>query len=251
MDSYFALPSVFNAARSLFRSSSGAGVAANDGVPAGLGDDPESGAFKADGVGRPDREHIVNGGSADACSRNSYRGWTKVERKLALIILLLSFCWLPVSSAGGQQKFDEEKAFERWQRMSPQQRQELRNRHERWKTLSPEEREKLQEKLDTWRRLPPEERGAIRKNYERWQQLPPERQQRLRQRWDRWQSFSPEKKQTLRRRYERYRQLSPEKRRELREQRKKRRGYSRERKRESRRHRKQKKRDRQRPREYR
>ncbi len=44
MDTYFALPSFFNAARSLFRSSSGAGIAANDGIPAGVRDDPESGA---------------------------------------------------------------------------------------------------------------------------------------------------------------------------------------------------------------
>ena len=252
MDIDFTLPSVCNLAHSFFRRSSEAGVIANDGVAAGMGDDPEPGADKTDGFRRPDREHIGKRIGGDARTPNSHRGWTKVERKLTLIIFLLApFCGLAVSPVWGQQKIDEGKALQRWQRMSPEQRDELRNRYEKWQTLPPQERKKLQENLDTWRRLPPEERGAIRKNYERWQQLSPERQQRLRQRWDRWQTLPPEKKQSLRRRYDRYRQVSPEKRRELRERRKKRRGYSRQRKRDSRTKRQQKKRQRRRQREYR
>ncbi len=58
----------------LLRSSSGAGIAANDGFPAGMGDNPESGDDESDGVGGPDREHIGKGNSADTCTSNSNRG---------------------------------------------------------------------------------------------------------------------------------------------------------------------------------
>jgi len=44
--------------------------------------------------------------------------------------------------------------------MSPQEKQELRERYERWKSLSPAEKGDLQRKLETWRKLPPEEKAT-------------------------------------------------------------------------------------------
>jgi hypothetical protein len=59
--------------------------------------------------------------------------------------------------------------LERWQRMTPQEKQELRDRFQRWQNLPPEQKEELKRKLETWRNLPPEQKATIRRNFERWQ----------------------------------------------------------------------------------
>ena len=67
-------------------------------------------------------------------------------------------------------------ALERWQRMPPKQKQEMRDRYQRWQNLPPGEKEELQRKFDAWRRLPPEEH--IRHQIE---QLSPEEKRQLRE----------------------------------------------------------------------
>src|SRR5581483_1677142 len=101
-------------------------------------------------------------------------------------------------------------ALERWQRMSPEQKQELRERFQRWKNLPPAEKEELQKKLETWRRLPPEEKAQAQHNFERWQKLTPEQRERLQERWRQW-------RELLRQRFEKLREMPPEKRQQLRE----------------------------------
>ncbi|MSP39987.1 MAG: DUF3106 domain-containing protein [Deltaproteobacteria bacterium] len=56
---------------------------------------------------------------------------------------------------------------ERWQKMSPTEKQELRERYQRWKNLPSNERDELQKNFDNWRKLHPDEKAVARKNFER------------------------------------------------------------------------------------
>ena len=105
-------------------------------------------------------------------------------------------------------------ALERWQRMTPEEKQQMRERFERWKTLPQERKDELRKNFDDWRRMPPEEKAVARKNFERWQKLPPEERERLRETWQRWRQLPPEKRQALRERFE---HLSPEEKQRMRE----------------------------------
>ena len=86
-------------------------------------------------------------------------------------------------AAGRNVAQNNNEAVERWQRMTPEEKQELRERFERWKNLPPAEKEKLQKNFDNWRSLPPEEKATARRNFERWQKLTPDQRQRLQERW--------------------------------------------------------------------
>src|SRR6266568_6310666 len=60
-------------------------------------------------------------------------------------------------------------ALERWQHMTPEEKQEMRERFQRWQNLPRGEKDDLQKKFETWRQLSPEDKAVARKNFERWQ----------------------------------------------------------------------------------
>jgi hypothetical protein len=99
----------------------------------------------------------------------------KLLSHLVLSALLLS----PIAAEsqptpqGDQPGRTEQEALERWQKLTPEEKQELRERFQRWKSLSPEDKADLQKRYNNWRRLSPDEKATVRKNYERWQHLPP------------------------------------------------------------------------------
>ncbi|MDP2992497.1 MAG: DUF3106 domain-containing protein [Deltaproteobacteria bacterium] len=70
---------------------------------------------------------------------------------------------------------------------------------QRWQRLSPDERARLKERYEEYQKLPPEERERLRRNFERFRSLPPEEKERLRKRYRFWQSLPPEEKRSLRR----------------------------------------------------
>jgi len=90
--------------------------------------------------------------------------------------------------------------IERWRRMTPEQRERIRERYRRWKSLPPERRNRVLKRRRTWRSLPPEtrrylrdrreiyrragpeERRAIRKFVRGMREMPPHRQRQMRQR---------------------------------------------------------------------
>ena len=55
---------------------------------------------------------------------------------------------------------------------------------------------------DKWQNLSPKERENIQKNYRRWQNLPPQDKEHLREEWDRWQNLPKDRRDQLRNRYE-------------------------------------------------
>jgi hypothetical protein len=80
----------------------------------------------------------------------------------------------------------------RWQKLSPAQRNELQQRYRQFKELSPVEQQKL------------------RKRYERFQELSPEKKQRMLERHQRLQQLTPEQREELKREWQRIKQLPPE-----------------------------------------
>jgi hypothetical protein len=76
--------------------------------------------------------------------------------------------------------------------ITPEEKQELRERFQRWKSLSPEDKADLQKRYNNWRRLSPDEKATVRKTTSvatplprsartvaaalaKWRDLPPER----------------------------------------------------------------------------
>jgi hypothetical protein len=102
----------------------------------------------------------------------------------------------------------EREALERWQRLTPQEQNELRERYQRWKNLPPAEKDDLNRKMESWRKLPEDEKTTIRRNFERWRDLPADQRERLQERWQRWRDLPPERREDLRRRMEKFRDLS-------------------------------------------
>lgn len=199
--------------------------AAHDRFSTGLGDDQKHGddagirGHRTSGRPKLQSRHTEN------FFRNK-KGGGEVKQAIRQwrVLLLLLVLWPPLPGQAQALAKDvlaasqEEEALERWRQMSPQEKQELRNRYQRWKSLAPEEREELRKKFEIWRGMTPDEKKVIRRNFERWRNLPPQQQERLRERWDRWRNLPPERREVLRRRFQKLQQLSPEERRQLREQ---------------------------------
>ncbi|MBI2998657.1 MAG: DUF3106 domain-containing protein [Deltaproteobacteria bacterium] len=57
---------------------------------------------------------------------------------------------LPLVASAQERSDDKKTAVDRWRQMSPQEKQELRERYELRESLSPGETGGLQRKLETW-----------------------------------------------------------------------------------------------------
>jgi len=77
---------------------------------------------------------------------------------------------------------------------------------DRWNRMSPEQREKSLAKL------PPERQAQVRERLERFNRLPKDEQDRQRQHYERFSRLSPEKQEQLRHQVLAYKQLPPERR---------------------------------------
>ncbi len=86
-----------------------------------------------------------------------------------------------------------------------------RNSIDRWNQMSPAERERELAKL------PPERARRIRERIRQYNQMPPQEKQDLRDRYQRFQQLPPEKQQIVRGRIHEFRELSPERQRVVRQ----------------------------------
>lgn len=69
----------------------------------------------------------------------------------------------------------------------------------RYESLSPEERDRLRERRELFKSLPPEERERIERAREKYRNLPPERREELK---DKWRNMSPEQRREYHRKME-------------------------------------------------
>jgi len=91
-----------------------------------------------------------------------------------------------------------EEKLKRWQSLSEEERQKIR---ERAKGLSPEQIKELREKSAKFRNLPKEQQDKIKANYQRFKDLPLEKKRILRERAERFQKLPPEEKAQLQRKF--------------------------------------------------
>ena len=85
-----------------------------------------------------------------------------------------------------------ERARERWEKMSPDQRRQLLEHYKRWNTMSQEERMR------------------VRENYERWKNMSGDQQRKLRRRMNNMNEMPESQRREMQRRMEMLRQLPPE-----------------------------------------
>ena len=75
-----------------------------------------------------------------------------------------------------------------WEKMSPEERQQVRNARQKFQQMTPEQRRELR---DQWQNMSPEERQQVRNARQKFQQMTPEQRRELR---DQWQNMSPEER---------------------------------------------------------
>lgn len=130
-------------------------------------------------------------------------------RQLTLVILLAWWGALPATA-------EERVAPQRWEQLTPAQRDVLaplaREWHKlgpksrarwlaiaaRYPSLSPDEQVRVTARMQEWAALTPEQRRKAREQYKRLLQLPGDQRPALGQKWDQYQSLPQEKKSDLR-----------------------------------------------------
>jgi hypothetical protein len=92
-------------------------------------------------------------------------------------------------------------AFERLNKMSPEQRKRMLGR------LPPDRRARIESQLDRYNSLPPEQRERLREQYEAFQELPPEKQEAYRKVFKRFSDLPADRRSAVRRVVERLRAM--------------------------------------------
>jgi hypothetical protein len=72
---------------------------------------------------------------------------------------------------------------------------------QRWEDMTPQERDEARRNYDHYRSLSPEQQRAVERNYDRWQQLPDQEKDRIRGNYQRYREMSPEQRHDFQRRY--------------------------------------------------
>ena len=118
---------------------------------------------------------------------------------------------------GALAQTDDESRLDRWNALSPEERQHIRARWEEFKKLPLADQDRLKKAYQRFMALPPERRDIIKANFERYQKLSKEAQERVAKLFKVWEAASPSEKQEIRRKFEIFQRLSPAERTRLRE----------------------------------
>lgn len=86
-----------------------------------------------------------------------------------------------------------------WQRLTPAQRQELKQRYRQFKELPPAEQQELRQRYQRFRELSPEKKQRMLERHQRLQQLTPQQREQLRSEWQRLKELPPDKRRQQRR----------------------------------------------------
>lgn len=99
-----------------------------------------------------------------------------------------------------------EENLRRWQGLSEQERQAIRERASR---LGTGQMQKLRKESERFKNMPKEEQDKIRGNYQEFNKLPPREREVLRERYNRFENLPPEKREELRRQFRERRDMHP------------------------------------------
>lgn len=116
----------------------------------------------------------------------------KLTRSLTIIALVGT--WSATATAESDKS---------WDQLTPQERQVLQQTHtERWNSMTPEQRERMLKGAERWQKMTPEQRQQVQARREKYKDMSPEQREQLRERHrDRREAFEklpPEKQQAVR-----------------------------------------------------
>jgi hypothetical protein len=92
-------------------------------------------------------------------------------------MLLALSCALPFLHGQGASSVQEEE----WRRLTPEQKESLKERYRTFKGMTPEQKQELKDRLAQLRRMNRRDRELILKNYDGYRRLAPPPRQRLEQ----------------------------------------------------------------------
>ncbi|MBI4614767.1 MAG: DUF3106 domain-containing protein [Planctomycetes bacterium] len=114
----------------------------------------------------------------------------------ALTILAATAALLATAPAKAQSE-EFEKNLERWQKMSPDQREKVRRRYEVWKKLPAEEKKAIRKRLARLREMSADDREEVLARMKIWRELPAEKRKQILARWDRWANLGDDKRREV------------------------------------------------------
>jgi hypothetical protein len=86
---------------------------------------------------------------------------------------------------------------QRWEQLSPQERQRLLQQYQRWQDLSAAQRQELSDRYRQLQALTPSDREALRRRFDAWRQLSPEERARMQRRLEYWRRLPPPQKEPV------------------------------------------------------
>jgi hypothetical protein len=87
---------------------------------------------------------------------------------------------------------------ERFEKLSPEEKQQIQDFRAKAKDMSPEKRREEASKLPVFRDLTPEQRAMLEKKFRQLQQMPPDRKEKFMKNYDKWKQMTPEQREELR-----------------------------------------------------
>src|SRR5690606_6797176 len=104
----------------------------------------------------------------------------------------------------------------RWEELSPEQRELLKELAPRWNELPKGRQEAIARSSKRWLSTPPEQRASLQRRMERRRSLDSEERRQVRRRMQQFHQLQPEEQERIRRTYKRFQQLEPHERKRLR-----------------------------------
>ena len=136
-----------------------------------------------------------------------------MKKKFRVILFYLTVLFLAAvprgfaqedsSASSGAPASSYEENLRRWQNMTEDQREAIR---QKVRAMAPQQKEAVLEKAKEFKQLPAEDQRRIRRNFMEFEQWSPEKRREIRSLYDRFQKMPEERRQEMRR------QFRPEKR---------------------------------------
>jgi hypothetical protein len=83
------------------------------------------------------------------------------------------------------QRWRLQQSAQRWQDLTPQERERAGNRFERWQTLEPERKQEIRQRYERFQQLPAGQQDQLRRRFEWFKNLPEDERMQLREQWRR------------------------------------------------------------------
>ena len=93
---------------------------------------------------------------------------------------------------------NKHKQKNKFDKLSPAQKAELRKRYNEWRLLPKEEKEKIRKRKDMWYNMSPQEKKRYLHRYKQWKKMKPEERRRLRNKLEQFKNLSPDEQYRIR-----------------------------------------------------